>query len=47
MIMPCNITSSLSPLAPMLSFGCKDIRNITAIPEKITEDAAVVLCNRK
>ena len=40
-------TSSLSPLAPMLSFGCKDIRNITAIPEKITEDAAVVLCNRK
>ena len=45
--MPCNITSSLSPLAPMLSFGCKGIRNITATPEKITEDAAVVLCNRK
>ena len=39
--------SSLSPLAPMLSFGCKGIRNITATPEKITEDAAVVLCNRK
>jgi predicted GNAT family acetyltransferase len=37
----------LQPLAPMLSFGCKDIRNITATPEKITEDAAVVLCNRK
>ena len=34
-------------LQPMLSFGCKGIRNITATPEKITEDAAVVLCNRK